>query len=231
MAVLLSLAVAAFAISGCSEKPDVMAVEAKQSLDAEVLTAERPYFNAARPFAEAIAARDYSRAYGYLSSHAKARMSLNQFVAPADDATEEKNNAAAIVNPGPEGFARMLAATEKEYGTPTKIFELNVFSTSPAALSGKGTSPEERLDAMFAIGMMPDSIPVGIRKASLRGALGVELSPERLAETAKAMNVSAEQLKKDPGFRPYTTLKIVVVEEAGALKVGYFEFLPPGLLD
>jgi hypothetical protein len=98
------------------------------------------------------------------------------------------------------------------------------------ALGGKGKSMEEKLDAMFAIGMMPDSIPAGIRKASLRSRLSVELSREQLAETAKAMQMSVEKLKKDPDFQPYVTLKIVLVEEDG-LKVGYFEFLPPGILD
>jgi hypothetical protein len=231
LALLFLVAATAFAIPGCSQKSHVAVGDAEAALDADVSSEERPYFDAARPFAEAIAARDYSKAYGYLSSHAKGRMSPSQFVAPADDATEKKNNAAISVNPGPEQFARMMSATEMEYGKPAKLADLNVFSTDPVALGGKGASVEDKLDAMFAIGMMPDSIPAGIRKASLRSKLLVELSPEQLAESAKAMEMSPEQLKKNPDFQPSITLKIVLVEETAALKVGYFEFLPPGIFD
>jgi len=38
-------------------------------------------------------------------------------------------------------------------------------------------------------------------------------------------------LQKDPDFQPYFNLKVVLVEEASALRVGYFEFLPPSMLD
>jgi len=228
---LLSITVAALVISGCGQKSETTTSDAEAALDADVEAAERPYFDAARPFAEAIAARDYSKAYGYFSTHAKVRMSPNQFVPPDDDAIHKKNEAASIQNPSPEQFAQMMSATETEYGKPAKLGELHVFSTDPVALSGKGRSAEEKLDAMFAIGMMPDSIPAAIRKASLRSKLVVELRPDQLAETAKALQTTVEKLKADPDFQPYITLKMVLVEEAGAFKIGYFEFLPPGIFD
>jgi len=219
------------AISGCGQKSETMTVAAKEALDAEIEAGERPYFDAAKPFAEAISARDYAKAYGYLSSHAKARMSPNQFVVPSDDAAYKRNEASPSLNPGPEQFAKLMRATEKEYGKPAKLSELNVFSTDRAVLSGKATSAEDKLEAMFAIGMMPASIPADSRKASLRSKLRVELSPEQLAQSAKAMQMSPERLKADPDFQPTVTLKMVLVEEAGAYKVGYFEFLPPGIFD
>ena len=40
-----------------------------------------------------------------------------------------------------------------------------------------------------------------------------------------------EQLKKEEDFDPYLNLKVVLVEEGGQLKIGYFEFLPPSMLD
>ena len=223
-------------IAGCSQKSDEMlSAEARESkppaLDAEVEPAERPYFDAARPFAEAIRARDYAKAYGYLSSQAKGRMSPNQFVAPNDDSAYNKGEAALKLNVGAEEFASMMRATEKEYGRPAKLSQLDVFSTERAVLSGKAKSTEDKLDAMFAIGMMPASIHPDSRKASLRSRLGVELSPEQLAESAKALQMTVEKLKADPDFQPSITLKVVMVEEAGALKVGYFEFLPPGIWD
>jgi hypothetical protein len=69
-------------------------------------------------------------------------------------------------------------------------------------LSGNGTSVEDKMEAMFAIGMMPATIPVDIRKASVRSKLIVELSPEKLAETAKAEQTTPEKLKTDPDFQP-----------------------------
>jgi hypothetical protein len=40
-----------------------------------------------------------------------------------------------------------------------------------------------------------------------------------------------EDLKKSEDFDPYFNLKIVLVEEAGQLRVAYFEYLPPSMLD
>ena len=229
LALVLLVAATAVVIPGCSQKSDVSSKE--EALDAEVSLEERPYFDAGRPFAEAIAANEYARAYEYLSTHAKARMSPNQFVSPADDASAIRNDAASSLNPTPDQFAQMMSATETEYGKPAKLSELTVYSTDPAVLGGKGKSAEDKLDAMFAIGMMPDSVPASIRKASLRCRLGVKFSPEQLAAAAKAFQMTPEALKADPDFDPYITLKLVLVEESDALKVGYFEFLPPGILD
>ena len=41
----------------------------------------------------------------------------------------------------------------------------------------------------------------------------------------------AAKLSKSPDFDPYFNLKVVLVEEGGQLKVGYFEFLPPSIMD
>ena len=82
---------------------------------------------------------------------------------------------------------------------------------------------------MFAIGMMLASIPVAIRKASLRSKLIVELSTEQLAESAKALQSTPERLNADSDSQPYITLKMVLLEEAGTPKIGYSEFLPPGI--
>jgi len=40
-----------------------------------------------------------------------------------------------------------------------------------------------------------------------------------------------DELKKDENFDPYFNLKIILVEEDGQLEVGYFEFLPPSMMD
>ena len=57
-------------------------------------------------------------------------------------------------------------------------------------------------------------------------------SPRRkLAKVAQQQGISVEQLKKDEDFDPYLNLKVALVEEGGQLKIGYFEFLPPSMLD
>jgi len=219
-------------IAGCGNDEKVQArTPAKTEQAGKVTPEERRYLDAAKPFAEAVAARDYRKAYEFLSSHAKAKMSPNQFVAPADDATGARNDVAAVSNPSAEKFAQMLVPTENEYGKPTKLFDAQVFSTDPVALSGKGTSIENKLDSMFAIGMMPATIPEDVRKASVRSKLLVEFSPQQWDEAAKSQQTTPDKLKADPDFKPYVNLKIVLVQDGGALKVGYFEFLPPGILD
>jgi len=84
---------------------------------------------------------------------------------------------------------------------------------------------------MFVIGAMPKSIPTNIRKASLRTKVHTQLSDAEMAKTAKAMETTVEELKKDEDFDPYFNLKIVLIEESGELKVGYFECLPETMMD
>ena len=105
--------------------------------------------------------------------------------------------------------------------------KLHVHNTDATVLSGRG----DRLDVMFAIGAMPASIPTDIRKASLRGQIGTKLTSAQLQEAAKHAGVTVEELQKDEEFQPYFNFKLVLVEEEDGLRVGYFEFLPPSMLD
>ena len=43
------------------------------------------------------------------------------------------------------------------------------------------------MDSMFAIGAMPDWIPADIRRASLRGQIHTELSPQELEKVAATL--------------------------------------------
>ena len=62
-----------------------------------------------------------------------------------------------------------------------------------------------------------------------------------IKELAKSLNIPEEQVRAgklhqydeddDPGEKPYFNVKFVLVEEAGELKVGYFEFMPPSMFD
>ena len=86
------------------------------------------------------------------------------------------------------------------------------------------------MDSMFAIGAMPDWIPADVRRASLRGQIHTD-SPQELQNVAQREGISVEDLKKNKDFDPYFNLKVVLVEEGGHLKIGYFEFLPPSIWD
>jgi hypothetical protein len=178
----------------------------------------------------ALAQQDYQKAYALLSSHAKARMSLNQFVAPKDEVEAGKVEQSPYTDVSLEQFKELMKKVIDEHGTPISADHLSLYSADPKVL-GRKTEGMDKLDTMFAIGMMPDSVPADIRRASLRGQINTRLPPEKLQEEAKRMEATVEDLQKDADFRPYFTIKIVLVEEDSQLRVGYFEFLPPSMMD
>jgi hypothetical protein len=128
-------------------------------LDKDAKPDERKYLLAAKPFFIAVANRKYAEAYALLSSHARARMALNQFTPAQQDADFQRNEAYPYAN------------------------------------------------------------------------VTAELSPQELEKVAKTQGITVEELKKEEDFDPYFNLKVVLVEEGGQLKVGYFEFLPPSMMD
>lgn len=188
--------------------------------------AEMLFMDAARPFIQAVVSKDYVKAYSLLSPHALKKVSVNQF-SPADDEKvwdENQKNAKAITQ---DDFIKLMAKMEERYGYPKQLKDLHVFNTSPEVLSGKG----ENLDVMFSIGAMPAEIPIEIRKASIRGHILVELTESQWKDVTQSEGISKEELLKNPDFQPYMNFKLVLVEENGELKVGYFEFLPPSMMD
>jgi hypothetical protein len=200
-------------------------------LDKDAKPDERTYLLAAKPFFVAIANQNYAEAYALLSSHAKARMSLNQFMPAEQRADFEGNESNPLTNVTAEQFADLMKMVEAALGTPRAPKMLHVFSTDVDVLNRRSKEQFGAVDSMFAIGAMPDSIPSHIRRASLRGQIHTELSPEEIEKVAKAQGISVEELKNDENFDPYFNLKLVLVEEDGQLKVGYFEFLPPSMMD
>jgi hypothetical protein len=108
---------------------------------------------------------------------------------------------------------------------------LHVFSTDPDVLNRRSKEQFGAMDSMFAIGAMPEWIPADIRRASLRGQIQTEPSQQQLQNLAQREGMTVEDLKKSGDFDPYFNLKIVLVEERGQLKIGYFEFLPPSIWD
>ncbi|MCW8128825.1 MAG: hypothetical protein KIS92_00445 [Planctomycetota bacterium] len=200
--------------------------------EAEVTAEERPFYDAGKPFFEAVARRDYEAAYAMLSSHARTRFSKNQITLPDDMAEVNRNDAAAVPITAAD-LALKMAQVEKEYGKPAELQSYHVYTIEKAVLTKTKKEELGELDSAFALGTMPDSTPMDIRRASLKGQIRVELTEERLAQIAKDEGIKLEDLKENMSVEggPYFNLKAVLVEEHGELKVGYFEVRPPSMLD
>jgi hypothetical protein len=226
MTMVAALAALVVALTACSSGNK----SSESAKEEEASPEEKKFVAAAEPFVKAIAARNYAAAYVQLSSHARARMSLNQFVPEENDAAYAKNESQPRMNVSAEEFAQLMKGVEMKHGQPGSVREIHLFEADPKVLSGQGEKLE-KLEVMFAIGAMPASIPADIRRASVRCQIKTTLSPEQLKQAAKDLRTTAAELQKDPDFQPYFNLKVVLVEEAGALRVGYFEFLPPSMLD
>jgi len=200
-------------------------------LDKDAKPDERKYLLAAKPFFIAVANRKYADAYALLSRYAIARMSFDQFKPAEQDSDSQQSQSYAFDNVTAEQFAYLMQYVEAAHGAPRAPKMLHVFSTDPDVLNRRSKEQFGAMDAMFAIGAMPDWIPAEIRKASLRGQIHTELSPQELQNVAQREGISVEELKKSDDFDPYFNLKVVLVEEGGQLRIGYFEFLPPSIWD
>ena len=228
---LLPVSLASCGRSGTNGEKKTTQKSEDDFLDKDAKLDERKYLLAAKPFFVAVANRKYADAYSLLSTHAKARMSFNQFTPAEEQATFQQYESSPYSNVTAAQFAYLMQYVEAARGTPRAPKILSVFSTDPDVLNRRSKEQFGAMDSMFAIGAMPDWIPANIRRASLRGQIHTELSPQELQNEAQREGISVEELKKCPDFDPYLNLKVVLVEEGGQLKVGYFEFLPPSIMD
>jgi hypothetical protein len=223
-------------VTGCGKKGQEGEKKTVQKsednfLDKDAKPNERKYLLAAKPFFIAVASRKYADAYALLASHARARMSLDQFRPAQQDSDSQQNQSYAFDNVTAERFAYLMQYVEAAHGAPRAPKMLHVFSTDPEVLNRRSKEQFGAMDSMFAIGAMPDWIPADIRRASLRGQIHTELSPQELQNVAQREGITLEELKKSEDFDSYFNLKVVLVDEGGQLKVGYFEFLPPSIWD
>jgi hypothetical protein len=231
VAILLPLFFTACSKKGQAGEKETVQKSEDDFLDKDAKGDERKYLLAAKPFLIAIANRKYADAYALLSRYAKARMSFNQFTPAEDDATYQQYEQSPYDNVTAEQFAYLMQYVEAARGAPRAPKMLHVYSTDPEVLNRRSKEQFGAVDSMFAIGAMPEWIPADIRKASLRGQIATELSPQELQNLAQREGISVEELKKDEDFDPYLNVKLVLVEEGGQLSVGYFEFLPPSIWD
>jgi hypothetical protein len=209
--------------------------EAVDFLDPDASEEDRAYLEAARPFVLAVAANRPAEAFACLSSHAVAHMSPEQFTPAEDDAEAAAREQQALANVTAEQFAELFQQTVAFYGAPHEADYLVVDSTDPLVLSGQaGDDVDARLEMVLAVGGVPDSLPAGVRRAALSGRISTRLSPEQLRTLAEDYQMTDEELAaavEDGEIAPYINLKLIVVEEAGQLKIGYFAFRPPSIWD
>ena len=231
VAILLQLSMMSCGRKGPDGEKKTVQKSEDDFLDKEAKPDERKYLLAAKPFFIAIANRKYADAYALLSRYAKARMSFNQFTPADDDATYQQYEQSPYDNVTAEQFAYLMQYVEAARGTPRAPKMLHVYSTDPDVLNRRSKEQFGAVDSMFAVGAIPDWIPADIRKASLRGQIHTELSPQELERVAATEGITVDELKKSTDSDPYFNLKIVLVEEDGQLRIGYFEFLPPSMMD
>src|SRR5262249_27629024 len=155
----------------------------------------------------AVASRKYADAYALLSRYAIARMSLEQFKPSESESDAQQNQAYVFDNVTAEQFAYLMQYVEAAHGTPRAPKMLDVFSTDADVLSRRSKEQFGAMDSMFAIGAMPEWIPGDIRRASLRGQIHTELSPQELQNVAQREGMSVEDLKKSDDFDPYFNFK------------------------
>src|SRR5678816_2382989 len=158
-------------------------------------------------------------------------MSMDQFTPAQQDSDSQQNQSYAFDNVTADQFAYLMQYVEAAHGAPRAVETLHVFSTDADVLNRRSKEQLGAMDSMFAIGAMPEWIPADIRKASLRGQIHTQLSPQELENVAQRDGISVEELKKSEDFDPYLNLKVVLVDEDGQLKIGYFEFVPPSIWD
>jgi predicted small lipoprotein YifL len=223
------LLIATVSFAGCGrkgEEPTAPIPLVSPVQDKTTSPEQSRYLQAAEPFVQAIAHQRYQEAYGLLSRQARSRMTLNQFVAPADTVAFQRNEQPPFTHGTPADFAELMGKVEDLYGLPQVVESISVFSTDPDVLGHRSREESGIMESASAVGAMPDSIPSDVRRASVHVQIATQLTPDQLAQIAMAMNMSPEELQGDPNFKPSFNVKLVLVEEDGQLKVGYFEFLP-----
>src|SRR5213079_31742 len=137
---LIAALIAAILLTSCGKKaPGGEKNTAQKSeddfLDKDAKPDERKYLVAAKPFFIAVANRKYADAYALLSSHARARMSFNQFTPAEEQATFQQYESNPYANVTAEQFAYLMQYVEAARGAPRAPKMLSVFSTDPDVLN------------------------------------------------------------------------------------------------
>jgi predicted Zn finger-like uncharacterized protein len=170
--------------------------------------ADVPMIKAARPFVDAISEKRYEAAFAELSPLAVANAYRDQFV-PRGENEQQRTSVAPLKL---ESFKELMAEAEKVLGAPVGLENLAVVSRDPEILSGRGNA----IERSYVMGGTPEGVPTSVRRAALQAMIATKHPNFPDAED---------------GDGPSLKLKIILTEEEGKLRVGYFELGPPSILD
>jgi hypothetical protein len=106
--ILLPISLTSCGRSGSDGKKKTTQKSEDDFLDKDAKPDERKYLLAAKPFFVAVANRKYADAYALLSSHAKARMSFNQFTPAEEQATFQQYESSPYMKVTAEQFACLM---------------------------------------------------------------------------------------------------------------------------
>ncbi|HYG74748.1 MAG TPA: hypothetical protein VEK08_07075 [Planctomycetota bacterium] len=176
---------------------------------------EKKYAQWSNDFTALLVKQDYAAAYALCSSHLRAQMTQAEF-----ESAQQK--------------------LRKEFGTPLKIKPVFSVNTEKEELAGPNYKPPKKpnadsdLDpkveegirkmvALDAVGTLPDSVPLDIRRASVRSE--VVLDPATLPANVRPAG------KPAPDEEYICLLTMVLVEENGQLRVAHLWQRWPNILD
>lgn len=210
---LCALSIAAMA--GCDaaeKKPSVV----KRPLDEELTgeygnPTEREYARMAYEFAKSLQSGDYSTAYNIGSSHLQSRMRV-------------------------EELERLESQSKREFGIPIRIFTDPVVNMDSSLLAGPRMSDSghegdesqlRNMKSMRAVGEIPTSIPVGIRRASVR--LEIERDPQSIPDFQERTGLRPDEMTEQDRVVSYLT--VVIIEESRTFGVAYYFHRWPDIWD
>ncbi len=203
------------AMTGCDsaeKKPSVV----KRPLDEELTgeyrdPTEREYARMAYEFAKSLQSGDYSTAYNIGSSHLQSRMRV-------------------------EDLERLESQSKREFGIPVRIFTdpvVNMDSNQLAGprMSNSGQEGDEsklrNMKSMRAVGEIPGSVPVGIRRASVR--LEIERDPQTIPDFQERTGFRPDEMTEQDRIVSYLT--VVIIEESRTLGFAYYFHRWPDIWD
>jgi hypothetical protein len=172
---------------------------------------EREYAKLALRFARVLANDDFAEACALGSSHFRTDMNVD-----ALEAAEMKSR--------------------DSFGKPTRVFNGPAVNVDPADLAGpkKRVPGESTLDASLrrmsasrAVGEIPDSVPLEIRKASVE--VEIERDPRTIPDFEEKTGMKPEEVTPEDRIVSYLT--VVIVEEQGTLGVAHYFHRWPDVWD
>jgi hypothetical protein len=126
LAILIPAILLPVLLASCKKSPDDEKKTAEKTeddfLDKDAKPDERKFLLVAKPFFIAVANRRYTDAYALLSSHARARMSFNQFAPAAEQATFQQYESNPYMNVTAEQFAYLMQYVEAAHRTRPKCW-------------------------------------------------------------------------------------------------------------